>query len=133
RTTVDHVDSFWAEAHRDPGGIHRRVAGAEHSDTLTDLHRRIVLGKLVRLHQVDAREKLVGRVNSGEVFARQIQKVWQAGAGPQEDGIVSLVEEFVDGLSFTDHTARHEFDADVFEFANLGRDDTLGQRNSGMP
>ena len=50
-------------------------------------NRRVVLREAVGLHQVGARQVLVGRVDAVQVLAGNVQEPGQAGAGAQEDGV----------------------------------------------
>ena len=57
---------------------------------LADLDRRVEVREAVGLHQIDARQELVGRVDAVEVLARDVQEHGQAGAGADEDGVEAL-------------------------------------------
>ena len=93
--------------------------------------RRVVLGEGVGLHEVDAREVLVGREDVAEVLAGQLHEDRQTGAGAHEDGVVAHLEELVDGVEAADDRVDLDLDAEPPQVVDLGPDDGLGQTELG--
>src|SRR6185369_11352625 len=100
----------------------------QYCNTLANSDRRVILGELVTLHQIDASQEFVCRIDSCKVFTWQVQEIRQPSSGCQEDRIETFFShQLIDGLRFADHTVCDEFDTYVFELANLTREDGSGQ------
>jgi len=88
----------------------------------------VVLGERVGVHQVDAREELVGRVDTLQVFPGNVHEDGRARAGPDEDRrVAELVDELVDGDRLADDHVADEFHAERLEVRDVLVDDLLRQ------
>ena len=122
------------QAQRRAGGVHGHVAAAEHDDVLAMADGRVVLGELVRLHEVRAREVLVRAVHAGQVLAVDVQEARKARAHGQVEGVEAvLVEELVGIEEAASDRVVLKVDAQLLQTLDLALDDVLGRRNSGMP
>ena len=81
-----------AQAQRRADGIERGVAAADHGDVLAAEieHGLVVLGELVGVHQVDAGQEFVGRIDAIEVFAGNAHELRKPGAGADKDRVVAF-------------------------------------------
>jgi len=125
---VHDVRLLRAKADRTAHGVHRGVAGADDGRPPRPPDRRVVFGERVRVHQVDARQELVGRVDALEVFAGDIHEDRRARAGADEDcRVAKLVDELVDGDRLADNHVPHELHAERLEVLDVLIDDLLRQ------
>ena len=125
---VDDVHRLRPEALGAARRIHRHVAAADDRDRPPHLHGRVRLWKAVRLHEVDAREELVGRIHAVEVLARNALEARQPRAGADKYGVVPLVaEQLVERNAPADDHVRLNFDAHILKRADLAPHEALGQ------
>ena len=89
-------ECFGAEALGGAHGVHGNVAATHYHATLADAYRGVV-GIVVCVHEVGARQHLVGREDAVEVFTLDAHEAGEPGAGADEDGVVAFaVEQLVD-------------------------------------
>ena len=65
----DHA-LFSTDAQRDANRVHGRIASADNRDAPADHDGCVSIREIVGVHQVDARQELVGRVHAIQVLAR---------------------------------------------------------------
>src|SRR5208337_3920704 len=119
-----------AEPQRRADGIEGRISAADYGHVLAAEvdHRFVVAGEFVGMHQVDASQKLVGRVHPVQMLSGNAHELRQAGAGAYEHRIVTLFfEQFVDGDGASDHDIGFEFHAHAAHIVDLLANDFLGQ------
>ena len=117
---VDDVDMLRAETQRRARRIHRDVAAADDSSCLAYLERRRVIGETVRLHEIAAREELIGGVYAAEALARDVLEPRQAGARADEDRVESLLaEELVHRVEAARHGIRLDGHTELLEVLDL--------------
>ena len=115
--------------------VHRDVAAADDRELVVAQHRRVGFGELVALHQIDTRQKLVGRVDAVEVLARDSHEARKPRARADEYRFDSPCSfKVVDGQHAADHHVGLDLDAHGNERVDLPAAPVLfGRRNSGMP
>ena len=92
----------------------------------------VELGELLGLHEIHAREVLVGAEDAGEVLARDVQELGQAGAHGEIHCVEALLLEELLGVGDAAHDAVVlELDAELLQAVNLALDDLLGQTELG--
>src|SRR5207248_3305582 len=115
-----------AEADGGTHTVHGGITSADDDDPVTHhercpLVRRKLIGSEVAPHQEVRR-----RVNAAELlFAGYFQRVADACAGSQEDGIEALVEQLIEANVATDPGVDDEFHADLAQEIDLGVDNLL--------
>ena len=123
---IDDRDLLGAEAQRRARRIHRDIAAADDGDMAADLDWRRVLWELIGLHEVTAREELIGRVDAVEALARNALEARQAGTRANEDGIEALfLQELVDRVETTGHRVDFDLDAELLDVLDLLLDDRV--------
>ena len=106
-------------------GVHRHVAAAHDRHAAADMDRRVV-PCVVGVHQVGARQELVGRDHAVEVLARDAHEPGQSGARADEDRLVALlVEQRIDGHRAAHHDVGLDLHAQPFHRLDLARHDPL--------
>jgi hypothetical protein len=131
---VDDVCVFRAEPQCGADGVHGRIAAADHGDApaAAVVDRRVEVLRVPGAHQVDAGEKLVGRVDAPQVFAGDVHEPGEAGAGGDEDGVEAfLAEQFVDRHRLADDDVGLEFDPHAAEVVDFALDDFFGEAELG--
>ncbi len=84
------------------------------------------------MHEVGAREVLVGAVHAGQVLARDLEEAGQAGAHGEVEGIKALlVEELLSVEQSAGDGVVLELDAELLQAVDLALDDLLGQAELG--
>ena len=126
RTAIDDIDLFSAQAHGAACSVHSHVSAAHngHAAHLLDG------GWVVRaegLHQVHARQELVGGIHTLEVFTGDIHKVREPRAGADKHRFIAHLEQLVDGEHLADDHIGFDFNAQCFERVNLLLNNGLGQ------
>ena len=81
-----------AQAQRRAGRIHRHVAAADHASAPSDMDGCQVVVP-VRVHQVVARQELVGREDAAQVLAGYAHELGSSRAGAYEHGRETLLAE----------------------------------------
>ena len=123
---VDDRDLLGSEAQCRAGRIHRDIAAADDGDVTADLDRRRVFRELVGLHEVAARQELVGRVNTVEALTRDALEARQAGPRADEDGIEALfLQELIDRVEAAGHRVDLDLDAELLDVLDFLLDDRI--------
>ncbi len=121
-----------SEPQSDSGGVHSDVSASDYGHFLADLYRGVVFREPVGLHQVGARQELVGRVHAVEVLSGDIHKHGQTGSGRDEHRVESVVaEHLLDGAGLADHVAFMHMHAELAQVIDLALDDALGKPEFG--
>ena len=115
------------------GGVHRDVAAADDGDLLALKRHDGRVGALaVGLHQVDAGQELVGRVNAAEVFTGDVHEHRQACAGADEHSLEAiLAHQLIDGNDAADDHVRFDLDAQRLQAVDFLLHDGLGKTELG--
>ena len=127
---VDDINLVRAHALGAACRVHCDVAAADNGDLLGAQDRGVGVF-LVGLHQVDAGQVLIGRVNAVVVLARYAHEGGQTGARADKNGLVAVGKQIVDGLGAADNEVQHEFNAQLLQGVDLLLDDRLGQTELG--
>ena len=96
-------------------------------DVLAVLGGGVVLGEAVGLHEVHAREVLVGKEDVGEVLTGDVEELGQARARGDVDGVKALGEELLGVGDAADDGVVLKLDAHLLQAVDLALDDGLGQ------
>ena len=116
---VDHRH-LAAQAQRRAGGVHGHVASAHDDDLAAQIDGGVVVF-VVAVHEVGARQQLVGADDADEGLALDAHELGQAGAGGYVDGVVlHLAEELVDGDALADDDVGAYLDAQTAQVLDLG-------------
>ncbi len=92
----------------------------------------VVLGELVRLHQVHAGQVLVREEHVRQVLARDVQELGESSSGCHVDGIEALLAQKLRGIGEVAHDGVVlELDAQLLEAVDLALDDGLRQTELG--
>jgi len=113
------------------GRVHRDIAAADDRHPAADLDRRVAVGELVRLHQVDTGQELIGRVDAVQVLARDAHEGRQAGACADKDRFKSVREQVVEREDTADDHVRLDLDAILAQRVDLLLDQRLRQTKFG--
>ena len=128
---VDDVDILGTQTLGAAGSVHGDIAAADNGNGLA-LHDGRAGILLVRLHQVDAGQVLVGGVDAVQALAGDAHKAGQTGTGRDIDGLEAVVvHQLVDGQDFTDDHVRLDVHAQLLQALDLVLDDVLGQTELG--
>jgi len=101
-SAVNDVAVVGAEPEGGTDTVHGGVAAAENGDVFAVDDGRVVVLKIIGAHQVRPRQVFVGGINADQVLTGNAHEIGQAGAGADEDGIVTQLEQLVDRLDFAD-------------------------------
>jgi hypothetical protein len=124
--TVQAVDLLGAESQAHPHRVHGRVAGADHRDATPRLQRGVVVREVAGLHQVAARQQLVGREHAVQVLARNAHEARIACTGTDEHRVEThLLDHLLDREQPPDERVALEADAEALELADLRIDDLV--------
>ncbi len=125
---VDDGDVLCAEPLGAARRVHGHVAAADDHRIFTHLHGRIRFGEMIRLHEVDARQKLIGGIHAVEVFARNALKPRKSRATADEHRVEPLFfEQFVQRDRAADDHVGLDFDPDVLQGFDFVPHELLGQ------
>ncbi|OPZ20292.1 MAG: hypothetical protein BWZ10_00699 [candidate division BRC1 bacterium ADurb.BinA364] len=112
--------------------IHRHIAASDDSHALATDRRRVVIGELIRFHQVGARQVFVGRINADQVFSRDAHKRRQARARSDKDRMIAhFAHQLVERGVAADDEIRNELDAHALQIIDLGAHDFDRQAEFG--
>ena len=125
-TTVHDVNLVSTHALCAAGSVHGYVAAADDRDLLRVVDRGVCVF-LVCLHQIDAGQVLVRRVNAVRVLARHADKGRQTGAGTDENRFKTVAEQLVDGLRTADNEVQNKLNTEVLQRVDLLLHDGLRQ------
>lgn len=105
------------------------LPGAHHAHVFAVNDRRGAVG-VVRLHQIDAGQKLVGGQNAVQVLALDAHKHRKSRARADKDRVVR-VDKLLYGDRLAGHAVKLDMYALLFELIDFGGDETLGQTEFG--
>ena len=125
-TAVHDVNFLGAHALCTAGSVHGYVAAADDSDLLRVVDRGVGVF-LVRLHQIDTGQVFVRGVNAVCVLARHADKGRQTGTGANEDSLVTVTEQLVDGLRTAYNEVQNKLNTEVLQRVDLLLHDSLRQ------
>ncbi len=126
RAAIDDHRGFRSEPFGGADRVHRHVAAANDRDALAVKHRSIGVRKLIRGHQVDAREVLIGRVNAFKILARNVHEDRQPRAVRDEHGIEAHVQ-FRERVRAADNDVALNLHACGFQSLDFLRDNVFRQ------
>ena len=127
---IDNVYLAGAQTLGHAGRVHGHVAGAHNGDLVEALDGGVIVVP-VGLHQVGAGEQLVGGIDAHQVLAGDVQELGQACAGANEDGLVALLKELVDGDGLAHNDIVLDLHAQGLQILDLSSHDLLGQTELG--
>ena len=128
---VDAVDLFGAEPLADAGGVHRGIAGADHSDAPPERQGRVMAG-IARAHHVAAGEQLVRRQHVVERIAGDAHELGIARAGADEDGVKPhLADHLLDREQPPDERVALELHPELAQVVDFSVDHLVGQPEVG--
>ncbi len=131
---VDDGDFLRSQALGRAGGIHGDVAATEDRDTMTVVDRGAGVVTIVRLHQVAARQILIGREDPDVVLPLDVEEAGKPGAAADEDGVKAiLLHEFLEGPRLSNQEVAANLHPHVQERLQLMLDDRLGEPELGNP
>ena len=131
RAAVDDGNFVRAQPQRRARRVHGHVAAADHGHLFAHAHGGVRLREGVGLHQVDAGQKLVGRVDAVEVLAGDALEARQARAGADEHGLVALVKQFFQRHGAADDHVGFDLHAQRLDGGDLLAHKALGQAELG--
>ena len=127
-----HHGHVGAQALRRARGVHGHVAAAHHHALLAGVHRRLVLGEQIRLHEVHAGQQLACHRHAVEALALDAQVAGQARARAHEHGVeAAVLHELIDVVQLAHQRVHLERHALVAQLRHLALHEVLRQAELG--
>ena len=127
-----HHGHVGAQALRRARGVHGHIAAAHHHALLAGVHRRLVLGEQIRLHEVHAGQQLACHRHAVETLALDAQVAGQARARAHEHGVeAAVLHELVDVVELAHQRVHLERHALVAQLRHLALHEVLRQAELG--
>ncbi len=100
---IDDFYTLGTEAHGGTGRVHSHVAGSENDHIFANRDGRINFRIQISLHEIGSGKILIRGKYTDEIFTGDVHESWQAGTDSNIDGVVSFLEQFIQGHCSADY------------------------------